>query len=95
LLQLWRQLAVHKSAQIRFRVAAFLNEMPDDIRQQLTTSFLADPSAKVRSKTAGEISMRPTPEMLPLLRARLVLETAPQVIDALNYALSVFPESDT
>jgi len=43
---LWLQLAPHKSARIRFRVAAFLNDMPDDIRMQLTSIYLADPSAK-------------------------------------------------
>src|SRR6478752_8570468 len=74
LTRLWSQLAPHKSARIRFRVAAFLNDMPDDIRQQLAATFLADPSTKVRSKTAGEISMRPTPDVLPLLQNRLAQE---------------------
>ncbi len=94
LARLWLQLALHKSARIRFRVAAFLNEMPDDIRQQLVVTFLTDSSANVRSKTAGEISMRPTPDMLPLLRTRLVQEADPQVVSAIKDALSVFPATD-
>jgi hypothetical protein len=91
--QLWLQLASHKSARIRFRVAAFLNDVPDDIRPQLAATFLADPSAKVRSKAAGEIYMRPTPDMLPLLQSRLAQETDPEVINAIHDALSVFPTS--
>lgn len=93
--QLWLQLATHKSAKIRFRVAAFLNEMPDDIRLQLTAKFLTDPSAKVRSKAAGEIYMRPTPDMLPLLQDRLSQEADAQVSYAIKDALSAFQASAT
>ena len=39
LASIWPQLAPHKSARIRFRVAAFLNEMPDEIRQRLVRRF--------------------------------------------------------
>ena len=90
LAQLWLQLAPHKSARIRFRVAAFLNDMPDDIRLQLISTFLADPSAKVRSKTAGEISMHPTPDMLPLLQSRLTQEADPDVVSSIQYALAAY-----
>jgi len=91
LARLWLQLAPHKSARIRFRVAAFLNDMPDDIRQQLAATFLVDPSAKVRSKTAGEISMRPTPDMLPLLQSRLTQEADAEVVRSIHYALAAYP----
>jgi hypothetical protein len=88
--QLWLQLAPHKSARIRFRVAAFLNDAPDDIRQQLAATFLADRSAKVRSKTAGEISMRPTPDVLPLLQSRAEQETDSDVVRSIQYALAAY-----
>jgi hypothetical protein len=88
--QLWLQLAPHKSARIRFRVVAFLNDMPDEIRQRLAAVFLADRSANVRSKTAGEISMRPTPDLLPLLQSRLSQETDPEVVRSIQYALSAY-----
>jgi hypothetical protein len=90
LARLWLQLAPHKSARIRFRVAAFLNDMPDDIRQQLAATFLADPSAKVRSKTAGEISTRPTADVLPLLQSRITQETDSEVLRAIQYALTAY-----
>jgi hypothetical protein len=90
LVQVWLQLAPHKSARIRFRVAAFLNDMPDDIRRQLAETFLADPSAKVRSKTAGEISMRPTPDVLPLLQSRATQETDADVVRSIEYALAAY-----
>lgn len=88
--RLWLRLAPHKSARIRFRVAAFLNDVPDDIRQQLVAIFLADPSAKVRSKTAGEISMRPTPDVLPLLQSRVAQETDSDVVRSIQYALATY-----
>jgi hypothetical protein len=91
--QVWLLLAPHKSARIRFRVAAFLNDMPDDIRLQLAAAFLTDLSAKVRSKAAGEIYMRPTSDMLPLLKDRLELEADSHVVNAIQDALSVFPTS--
>jgi hypothetical protein len=93
--QLWLQLAQHKSARIRFRVAAFLNDMPDEIRQRLTATFLADRSANVRSKTAGEISMRPTSDLLPLLQSRLAQETDPEIVRAIQYALSAYSTTAT
>ncbi len=93
LAQLWIQFAPHASARIRFRVAAYLNEMPDDMRRQLVATFLVDPSAKVRSKTAGEISMRPTADVLPLLQSRATQETDPDVISAIQYALSAYSKT--
>ena len=88
--QIWMQLAPHKSVRIRFRVAAFLNEMPDGVRLQLAATFLGDASAKVRAKTAGEISMRPTPNLQPLLQSRLNQESDPDVINALRNALAAY-----
>ncbi len=90
LAQLWLQFAPHKSARIRFRVAAHLNEMPDDMRRQLVATFLTDPSAKVRSKTAGEISMRPTADVLPILQRRVTQETDPEVVRSIQYALAAY-----
>lgn len=89
--QVWMQLAPHKSARIRLRVAAFLNEIPDAVRLQLAATFLEDSSAKVRAKAAGEISMRPTPELLPLLQSRLNQESDTDVISALRHALAAYP----
>jgi hypothetical protein len=90
LVQLWRQLALHKSARIRFRAAAFLNDMPDEIRQELAAQLLTDPSAKVRSKIAGEISMRPTTDMWPLLQNRAAQEKDSGVITAIQYAVAAY-----
>lgn len=91
--QIWLKLAQHKSARIRFRVAAFLNGMPDEIRQQLAATFLSDPSAKVRSKTAGEISMRPTSDMLPLLQNRLTREADAKIVTSIQHALSAYTKA--
>jgi|GEM_PF-758118 len=88
--QVWMQLAPHKAVRIRFRVAAFLNDMPDAVRLQLAATFLGDSSAKVRAKTAGEISMRPTPELQPLLQNRLNQEKDTEVINALQQALAAY-----
>jgi len=88
--KIWVQLAPHRSAKIRFRVSACLNEMPADIRLQLASIFLSDPSPRVRSKTAGEIYMRPTPDMLPLLQNRLAQESDGQVVSSIRLALSVY-----
>jgi hypothetical protein len=86
--RLWLQLAPHKSARIRFRVAALLNDMPADTRLNLMSTFLADTSAKVRSKAAGEVYMHPTADMWPLLQSRLAIETDPQVISSIQSALT-------
>ncbi len=64
--------------------------MPDEIRRELAATFLADPSAKVRSKTAGEISMQPTPDMLPLLQSRAAQETDSDVVRSIQHALAAY-----
>jgi hypothetical protein len=89
LAEVWPQLAIHKSSRIRFRVAAFVNDVPPSVRRQLVTQFLADPSAKVRSKVAGEICMNPTPDMLPLLNDRVVQERDAEVLGAIREAINL------
>lgn len=84
---LWLQLSSHGSAKVRLRVAAFLNQMPEETRKVLIQAFLSDKSAKVRSKTAGEISMKPRRDMMPLIIAGLAVEDDQAVRSSLEDAL--------
>ncbi len=50
----WRELAVHPSATVRFRVAAFLIDFPSGLRGELYEILKADKSKKVRDHAEGK-----------------------------------------
>jgi len=51
---IWLELAKHRSANIRFRVASFLSEMKPIIFARLSPLLSADPSARVRLRASPE-----------------------------------------
>jgi len=85
--KLWSDFATHKSAKIRFRAAAFVCNLPDAIVQQLVPKLLADRSAKVRSKMAGDLWVKPRQRTKQLLIDRLAIETNVKVRGALTFAV--------
>lgn len=85
---LWIEFAGHHSAKVRFRAAAFLDSMPEHCAKEVFPQLLADRSAKVRSKAAGEQHDSKRPWVTPLLFERRLLETDPLVIDSIDFALS-------
>lgn len=84
----WAPMAQHDSAKIRFRVAAFLDDMPQPVRAELFPLLLNDSSAKVRAKVAGDRGVTPRAGDLAFLVARRAQETDSTVIASLDYALS-------
>ena len=85
---LWVEFAGHSSARIRFRAAAHINVMPEDCAKEVFHQLLADPSAKVRSKVAGDQHDSNRSWVIPLLRERRSVETDAQVVDSIDFALS-------
>ncbi len=90
---LWIEFARHPSAKVRFRAAAFLNRMPEDCAAEVLAPLLADRSAKVRSKAAGEQHDSKRAWVIPLLSERRLVETDPLVIDSIDFALSLINKS--
>jgi len=84
----WAPIARHPSARIRFRVAAFLDDMPPPIRGELFPLLLNDPSAKVRAKVAGDCRVISSSNDLEILATRRSEETDPIVVDSIDYVLS-------
>jgi hypothetical protein len=58
LLSLWTELARHSKAQVRFRIACFLDEMPDDAFAELAPVLVADRSTMVATRAADQIARR-------------------------------------
>lgn len=85
---LWIEFAGHRSAKVRFRAAAFLDSMPESCATEVFPRLLADRSAEVRSKVAGEQHDSKRPWVIPLLSERRSVETDPQVLDSIDFALS-------
>ena len=85
---LWVEYAGHRSAKVRFRAAAFLDSMPEDCAEDVFSHLLADPSAKVRSKAAGDQHDFKRRWVVPLLSDRRLVETDPLVINSIDFALS-------
>ena len=93
--RLWPEMAEHKSSKIRFRVAAFVNDIPAEVRQQLISRFLADPAVTVRAKVVGEVCICPTREVLPELQLQLSQEADASTLQALHdaiHAISSLPK---
>lgn len=84
---LWRGFATHRSAKVRFRAAAFLDRMPEDCAISVFALLLSDPSAKVRSKIAGDQHDSKRAWVFPLLSERRLVETDPVVIQSIDFAL--------
>lgn len=85
---LWIEFAGHRSAKVRFRAAAFLDSMPEDYAAEVFPQLLADHSAKVRSKAAGDRRDSERRWVIPLLSERRLVETDPLVIGSIDFALS-------
>jgi hypothetical protein len=88
LAELWRQFSRHPSARVRFRAAAFLNEMPDAIFAESFPALLTDASARVRSKTASDQFGSKDPKVHAILTARLPVEKDETVREAITFALN-------
>lgn len=85
--ELWLEFASHRSAAKRFRAAAFTDAMPEDMARTLLPRFLSDSSAKIRSKAAGDQHDSKRDWVIPLLRERRAVETAPAVLESIDFAL--------
>lgn len=48
IMTIWHDLAKHSNASVRFRVACFLNEMPEDTVKEIRQFLQSDSSRKVR-----------------------------------------------
>jgi hypothetical protein len=55
LLTEWRTLAAHPKAEVRFRVACCMNDMPPELAAELADVFATDRSRKVRQMSAARI----------------------------------------
>ena len=87
LLDLWSQLASHRSAQVRFRIAAFLSDMPPQLALRLGTLLLADRSAKVRGKAGSDLALVPISGVMELLRASAAKEADEGALANLQWAI--------
>jgi hypothetical protein len=84
---LWDEFAAHSSAATRFRVAAFVGNLPEDAVRKLLPALLADPSTKVRRKLGGDQHDAKWEWVYPLLVERRAIEGDPSVIEALDFAI--------
>ena len=84
---IWRDIAAHRSARVRFRAAAHIYAVPESIFLELLPHFLTDPSAKIRRKVAGDLGVSPRASAIPLLEARVSLEPNDSVASELRRAL--------
>jgi HEAT repeat protein len=87
--QVWRDLASHPSASVRYRVAPFLCEMPHELRIELAVPLVSDQSWKVRRKAAGALADARSPEVLRLLQQALENEEDRRVIESLSWAVEM------
>lgn len=87
---LWVELSSHPSSKIRFRVAAFVEDMPDGIARKVLPQLLADPSVKVRSKVASDQHNTKRGWIIELLEQRLKIEESAEVRDNIGFALDSF-----
>lgn len=85
---LWLEFATHRSAGIRFRAAAFVSAMPEDIAKTALPRLLADKSAKVRSKAAGDQHDTKWDWVASLLVERRGIEDDDCVNESIDFALA-------
>jgi hypothetical protein len=85
---LWIEFVGHRSAKVRFRAAAFVDSMPEDCATVAFPLLLADRSAKVRSKVAGDQHDSKRAWVAPLLSERRMVEIDPVVSESIDFALS-------
>jgi hypothetical protein len=86
-LDLWNEFSTNASATTRFRVAAFVSDLPEDAARKLLTAFLSDPRAKVRRKAAGDQHDPRWEWVPPLLAECRAIETDAKVIESLDFAI--------
>jgi hypothetical protein len=91
--ELWLEFASHRSATKRFRVAAFVRDMPEEVARTLFLQCLSDSSAKVRSKVAADQHDTKCHWVAPLLRERRVIETDASVLESIDFALDSINEN--
>lgn len=84
---LWLEFAAHHSATKRFRAAAFLADMPEDVAKTLLPRLLSDSSAKVRAKVASDQHDTKREWITPLLLERRSIETETTVLESIDFAL--------
>jgi hypothetical protein len=85
----------HCSSKVRFRAAAFVDDMPEDCATAVFPVLLTDRSAKVRSKVAGDQHDSKRPWVILLLSERRLVETDPQVMNSIDFALSALSKPAT
>jgi hypothetical protein len=59
---LWRMLAAHPHATVRFRIASFLDDVEVELARELYERFSADRSERVRDHAFGKCDFRMHPE---------------------------------
>ena len=91
--ELWLEFASHRLATKRFRAAAFVRDMPKELATILFPRFLADPSAKVRSKVAGDQHDTKSNWVAPLLRERRAVEDDTTVLESIDFSLDSITSS--
>ncbi|MCO6047046.1 HEAT repeat domain-containing protein [Aeoliella sp. ICT_H6.2] len=92
---LWTTFASHRSSTIRFRAAAYICDVPDEVFAEIFPQLLNDKSAKVRSKVAGDIAVSPRLNAKDQLLERLAIETDPTVRESLDWAIKSTSELAT
>ncbi len=58
LLPLWSELASHRKSEVRFRIACFLDEMPESVFARLSPALIADKSKVVAARAADQVARR-------------------------------------
>jgi hypothetical protein len=87
LLGLWDELSNHRSATVRFRVAAHLSDMPPSLAARLGERLVADRSAKVRQKAAGDLALVRAEGIATLLQRALAAEKNEVVVESIRWAI--------
>ena len=90
---LWFEMASHRLATKRLRVAAFIRDCPEELARTLLPALLKDSSAKVRSKVAGDQYDTNWSWVLPLLQERRAIEVDVRVVDSLDFAIDTISGS--
>ena len=86
----WRDLAANKESKLRFRAAAFLQNMPEEHFWDMLQSFSVDRSKSIRSKVAGDFGVENCvvdPRVLAFLHEWRERENAAEVRASIDFAI--------
>jgi hypothetical protein len=86
-----RDLSQNKDSKLRFRAAAFLENIPEEYFWDMLQAFSIDKSKSIRSKVAGDFGVENCvvhPRILSFLLEWREREKAKEVIDAIDFAIS-------